>query len=306
MSPISAVQTAPRTVDDYLRQLRAALEGAPPALIQDALGDAEDYLREEVLLDAYKPESEVVARVTRAFGRPEEVAAEYRAVEQRFERRQNSGERRPRRGFFAVALDPRAYGGLLYALVALPVGILYFTWVVAGLSLSAGLAILIIGVPFTLLFIASVRFIALMEGRIVEMLLGKRMPRRLPSDETVKGLWPRIRMILRDRRTWSTMLYMVLQLPLGIFYFFVALIGIASSLLLITRPFIDILGGDAGDAFLKKVVIITPSIDQFGQTPLGMGVMIIAGFVLFFLVLHLMRGLAILHARYAEATLVKT
>jgi uncharacterized membrane protein len=300
MSPFITTQTAPRTVDEYLRQLRAALDGAPPALIQDALGDAEDYLREEITLDAYKPESEVVARVTRIFGRPEDVAAEYRAVEQRFERRQNLSERRPRSGFFSVALDPRAYGGLLYALIALPVGILYFTWVVAGLSLSAGLAILIIGVPFTVLFIASVRMIALMEGRIVEMLLGKRMPRRLPSDETIRGLWPRIGAMLRDRRTWSTMFYMVLQLPLGIAYFVIAVTGLALSLSLVAGPFAEVI--------LDRNLISFGNtwLDRFSSTPLGMGAMMIAGFVLFFLVLHLMRGLTVLHARYAEATLVKT
>ncbi len=300
MSPMIPTQVAPRTVDDYLRQLRAALEGAPPALIQDALGDAEDYLREEVSLDAYKPESEVVARVTRTFGRPEEVAAEYRAVEQRFERRQNIGERRPRRGFFSVALDPRAYGGLLYGLVALPVGILYFTWVVTGLSLSAGFAILIIGVPFTLLFIASVRIIALMEGRIVEMLLGKRMPRRLPSDETVKGLWPRIGAMLQDRRTWSTMFYMVLQLPLGVAYFTITVVGLALSLSLVAGPFAEVIAGR------DLIRFGSSSLDAFSSTPLGMAAMIVVGFLLFFLVLHLMRGLTILHARYAEATLVKT
>src|SRR2546429_266914 len=31
---------APRSIDDYLKQLRAALEGEDPALIQDALYDA--------------------------------------------------------------------------------------------------------------------------------------------------------------------------------------------------------------------------------------------------------------------------
>ncbi len=301
MSPMIAAQAVPRTVDDYLRQLRAALEGAPPALIQDALGDAEDYLREEVALDAYKPESEVVARVTRAFGLPDEVAAEYRAVEQRFERRRNIGsERKPRRGFFSVALDPRAYGGLLYALVALPVGILYFTWVVAGLSLSAGLAILIIGVPFTILFIASVRVIALMEGRIVELLLGKRMPRRLPSDETVQGLWPRIGAMLRDRRTWSTMFYMVLQLPLGIAYFVISVVGLALSLSLVAGPFVEVISG-------RNIIQFgSTGLDRFSQTPLGMAAMIVLGFLLFFVVLHLVRGLTVLHARYAEATLVKT
>jgi len=300
MSPMIASQVAPRTVDDYLRQLRAALEGAPPALIQDALGDAEDYLREEVALDAYKPESEVVARVTRAFGMPDEVASEYRAVEQRFERRRAIGERKPRRGFFSVALDPRAYGGLLYALVALPVGILYFTWVILGLSLSAGFAILIIGVPFTILFIASVRIIALMEGRIVELLLGKRMPRRLPSDETVQGLWPRIGAMLQDRRTWSTMFYMVLQLPLGITYFVISVVGLALSLSLVAAPFVEAISGR------DLIQFGNGGLDRFSQTPLGMAAMIVLGFLLFFIVLHLVRALTVLHARYAEATLVKT
>ena len=36
--------TTPKTIPDYLEQLRAALAGADPALIQDALYDAEEYL----------------------------------------------------------------------------------------------------------------------------------------------------------------------------------------------------------------------------------------------------------------------
>ena len=41
-------RSAPRSIDEYLRQLRAALEGEDPSLIQDALYDAEEYLRAEV------------------------------------------------------------------------------------------------------------------------------------------------------------------------------------------------------------------------------------------------------------------
>lgn len=294
-------QVTPRTVDEYLRQLRIALEGAPPALIQDALADAEDYMREEVSLEPYKPESEIVARVTRSFGRPDEVASEYRNVELRFERRQSSDRRRiAAKGFFGIALDPRAYASMLYALAALPFGIVYFTWVVTGLSLSAGFAILIIGVPFTLLFVASVRFIALMEGRIVETLLGQRMPRRLPSDEDVKGLWPRVGAMLSDPRTWSTMFYMVLQLPLGIAYFTLSVTGLALSLGLIAWPLVE--------PFTKGRFVVGfeyIGLGEFFHSPLGMVVSVLVGFVLFFLMLHAMRGLTWLHARYAEATLVR-
>lgn len=38
----------PRTIAEYLEQLRAALAGADPALIQDALYDAEEHLRAEL------------------------------------------------------------------------------------------------------------------------------------------------------------------------------------------------------------------------------------------------------------------
>ncbi|MCC6919157.1 MAG: sensor domain-containing protein [Alphaproteobacteria bacterium] len=299
MTPMATGHSAPRTVDDYLRQLRAALEGATPALIQDALADAEDYLREEVSLGSYKPESEILARVVRSFGTPQEVAAEYRAVETRFERRHVRAERTRGKGFFSIAFDPQAYGGLLYALLALPIGIAYFTWVVTGVSLSAGLAVLIIGVPFTLLFIASCRLIALLEGRIVETLLGKRMPRRLPTEERrITGVWPRIRAMLTDARTWSTMFYMVLQLPLGVAYFVIAVVGLTLSVGLVTGPFIEAIVG-------RNVIFLSPAIDRFADTPLGMGVMMVVGFLLFFVLLHLMKALSGLHARYAEATLVR-
>ena len=49
---------------------------------------------------------------------------------------------------------------------------------VTGLSLSLGLLILIVGIPLTVLFFGSVRGLALLEGRLVEALLGERMPRR--------------------------------------------------------------------------------------------------------------------------------
>ena len=41
-------RSAPRSIDQYLRQLREELAGADSALIQDALYDAEEYLRAEV------------------------------------------------------------------------------------------------------------------------------------------------------------------------------------------------------------------------------------------------------------------
>ena len=56
--------------------------------------------------------------------------------------------------------------------------IFYFTWVVAGGSLSLSMLVLIIVVPLRVLFQGSVRALAFIEGREVEVLPGVRMPRR--------------------------------------------------------------------------------------------------------------------------------
>src|SRR6266704_5108489 len=74
-------RAAPRSIDEYLNQLREALKGADPALIQDALYDAEEYLRAEVAAHPGKSEADVLELIASTYGAPEEVAAAYRATE---------------------------------------------------------------------------------------------------------------------------------------------------------------------------------------------------------------------------------
>ncbi len=113
---------------------------------------------------------------------PEEVAAAYRDTEIKVAAALRAPPK-PRASsafgrFFGVFSDARAYAGLLFMLFSLATGILYFTVTVVGTSLSLGLAILIIGVPFFLAFIGVTRVLALVECRLVETVSGVRMPRR--------------------------------------------------------------------------------------------------------------------------------
>ena len=73
--------SAPRSIDDYLHALRAALAGADPALTQDALYDAEAHLRAEAAANPGKSEAELLEDVARTYGAPYEVAAAYRDTE---------------------------------------------------------------------------------------------------------------------------------------------------------------------------------------------------------------------------------
>lgn len=237
-----------KTIQEYLERLREELAGSDPALVQDALYDAEEYLRNATTTGAAgagdapaaaDPEGRQAAlqQAVRRFGTPSEVAEAYHENEARvavaLAQPAAAPATDPGRRILGVFLDPRAYGSLLYMFLSLVTGILYFTWAVTGLSLSIGLSVLIIGLPFFLFFLASVRVFSLMEGRLVESLLGVRMPRRPPFATTEGSVWARLLSWLTDRRTWTTLLYMVLKLPLGVasFVVFTTLLSIALALL---------------------------------------------------------------------------
>ena len=181
----------PRTVEQYLDSLRSALQGADRALVQDALYDAEEHLRAEL---AQHPGEQRGRRCWpaswRATALPTKWPTRIAPTRPRVQAALRTPPPQPTRStlgrFFGVYSDPRAYLCMLYMLLALVTGIVYFTFAVTGLSLSVGLAILIIGVPFFLLFIGTTRVLALAEGRIVETMLGTRMPRRPRVSRTAK------------------------------------------------------------------------------------------------------------------------
>jgi uncharacterized membrane protein len=290
----------PRTVEQYLDALRTALKDADPALVQDALYDAEEHLRAELAAHAGDAEGDVLARIVQSYGAPDEVAEAYRVNEATIQKALRTPAPRPRTSalgrFFGVYADPRAYLSLLYLLLALVTGITYFTFAMAGLSLSLGLAILIIGVPFFLLFIGAARIIALAEGRIVETLLGTRMPRRPAYPDRDTPLLRRILDMLRDPRTWGTLLYLLAMLPLGVFYFTFAVVGLTVSIALVVAP-IFLLLYHAGVVSIDGAVMESPH-------PALLPFMSLAGILLLTVTMHLARGIGYLHGQLAKTLLV--
>ena len=304
----------PTTIPQYLAQLREALAGADPAMIQDALYDAEEYLRSELAEQPGRSEAEVIAGVAGSYGAPEEVAEIYRETEITVSRalrtpvvsaaptRKPAGAPpsppKPRSllaRFFGVAVDPHTYGALFYMLLSLATGVFFFSWVITGLSLSFGLMILIIGIPVTVLFFGSVRGLALLEGRLVEVLLGERMPRRPTYTDRSRGWLQRIGDMFTDSRTWLTMLYFVLMLPLGIAYFTVTVTLLATSIGLIWAP-VGVLFDTYGAIYWDGEQL------SFLHTVL----MMLGGVLLLFLTLHLARGVGKVHGLVAKHLLVSS
>jgi len=297
--------STPKTIREYLDQLRAALGNADPALVQDALYDAEDHLRSELAENPGKTEADVLGKIANTYGAPDEVAAIYVDKEQVVQQALRAPPPPPRRSalgrFFGVAADPRAYAALFYMLLSLATGIFYFVWAVTGVSLSIGLSILIFGIVFAALFFGTVRVLALVEGRIIEVMLGERMPRRPPYQDRELGWRQRVVAMFTDPRTWSTLLYMVLMLPLGIVYFTIAVTGISVSIAMVAAPVAVLLaqsGMIEGGIYLDGQSVVPPIV----LLPFTL----LLGVVLPFALLHLARGVAHFQGALAKHLLVKS
>jgi hypothetical protein len=295
--------TAPRSIDGYLKELREQLADEDPALIQDALYDAEEYLRAEVAAHPDRTEADMLELIASTYGAPDEVATAYKDTEAKVKaalqppiRRRESPNSLER--FFGVFSDPRAYSSLFFMLLTLATGVVYFTFAVTGLALSAGFSILIIGIPFFLIFIGMTRVISLGEGRLLEAVSGERMPRR-PLHPGAKSKWSeRIIEMLKDTRTWTTLAYFLLMLPLGVVYFTVAVTGLAVGICLLAVPFVliaDRLG------LWYEPISFSPA--WMGSIPMVV-VLMIAGVFILTLLLHVARGTTRLHSRVAKALLV--
>jgi uncharacterized membrane protein len=296
-------RNAPRSIDQYLRALREELAGEDSALIQDALYDAEEYLRAEVAAHPDKSESDVLELIASTYGAPDEVASAYRDTEAKVKAAMTTPRRVPKSGtgaFFSVFLDPRAYTSLFFMFLSLATGVIYFTFAVTGLCLSAGLAVLVVGIPFFLAFVALSRVVSLAEGRLIEAMTGERMPRRPVHQGNTPAFWTRVSQMLKDRRTWTTLAYLILMLPLGIAYFVMAVVGLSVSLAFIFAPLIATAGRFEWFGIPPDVQMSPAWLGSLWASPL----MVLTGVLLLTLLMHLARGIGRLHAMYAKSLLV--
>jgi uncharacterized membrane protein len=300
-------RSAPRSIDQYLRQLREELAGADSALVQDALYDAEEYLRAEVAAHPDKSESDVLELIASTYGAPDEVASAYRDTEVKVKAAMATPRAVPKSkvgAFFGVFLDPRAYTSLFFMLLCMATGIIYFTFAVVGMSLSVGLAVLILGVPFFLLFMAVGRALSLAEGRLIEAMTGVRMPRRPVYQGAALSFWARILEMLKDRRTWTTIAYFILMLPIGILYFVIAVVGLSVSLAFIALP-ITVLLAQAGWFGLGGVEVFSQAQPEWlFDSGIAIPILGVAGVLLLTSFMHLARGVGRLHALFAKSMLV--
>ena len=253
---------APDAVRIYLSQLSLALEGQDAALRHDALLDAEAHLRAAVAAGA-APE-----RAVAEYGTPAEIARAYAEAEGA-PRGWRGGPSVDASGSIAsgaampeiaakiphhrarnvpvigVWFDGRAWGALLYfGAVGFVLSLAYFVWAVVIGALSLGLSPIVIGIPIFVFLLGSSRAICLFEGKVVELFLRVRMPRRTQPVEGVDhvGFWQRIWCWLRDVRSWMSLGYLLGNFPVTVVAFGVTFTLAVTSAVLVAIPVIHLLG----------------------------------------------------------------
>jgi Putative sensor len=291
------------SINDYLSELKNALRGSDPATIQDALSDAEEHLwtawQQAQKGSPEQCKQKLLTLEIEKYGPAAEVAAAYQEIERRIrptlatipnDQQPSAAER-----FFGIFIDPSAYASLFYMFFSFFLCCFNFIWTMAGLSISLGTMLLVVGRPFLGLFLMSVRGIALVNGRIIEALLGVRMPRRPIFARKPRTWRERLSILFRDPMVWKTITYNVLMLPLGVLFFSLTIMSVSISLALMLQPMLT--------HFFHLPLIQTSSLTFMTPVYL-MPVAVALGLFWFLLTLHMTKWLGKLQGKIAKQMLV--
>ena len=196
------------------------------------------------------------------------------------------------RGFFGVVAEPQSYLNIVYLLLAFPLGTFYFVFLVTGLSLGFGLIITLVGIPILLLVLSGSWVLCRFERQVAITLLNEDIPLAV-SGTASGGLWFRVKALLKDRVTWTGMLYLFMKFPLGIVTFTIAVTLIAVTVGLLAAP-----------TYMwtsDSLVWGSRSFDPFPWS----WILTIIGIPMVFISLHLLNAIAVVFGRMTRVMLGK-
>jgi len=204
-------------------------------------------------------------------------------------------------------------GNIAFLLLSFPLGLIFFLVTVIGFTLGVSTLILWIGLPILFATLVLVRGMAIIERRMVANLLHVSFPDQLHyHDMPQRGFLKKFGNVLRDPLTWTSMIYMIVKLPLGIISFTLALVLPIVSLALTLLPLVYLVNLFVNTILWKNGIqstgIIVPYfLEVRGQFDLVMfarsfiGVPI--GLALWLVTRFLLNNLALLSGEIARALL---
>ena len=200
--------------------------------------------------------------------------------------------------FFRIISSGQAYLNLIYLLAAFPLGILYFIFLITGLSTGISLTIIWIGVPILLLVGFGWWMLAGFERFMAIHLLKEDMPIERPLIED-SDIWTFFKEHLADPITWKSLCYLILKFPLGMATFVILVTLISITLVMLIMPLTFESQQFFQTGFFLGSDLAAWQIDSLSEALLCT----LIGLVLLPTTLHISNGLAWLHAKFARMML---
>ena len=131
--------------------------------------------------------------------------------------------------FLTEWFQVRTWRSLGYLLLGLPLGIIYFTFLVTGFSVSGGLLVIYAGIPLLALTFMGARVFSKLDADVANVLQGANIV--LPPNPWTGGgsLWARTKRTLVNRATWKGIVYLFAMFPIGIASFVTTVVLVASA-----------------------------------------------------------------------------
>lgn len=135
--------------------------------------------------------------------------------------------------FFGVYAKGQTYLNILYMLLLMPIGIIFFTYAVTLFSTSVGLLVTFVGIFLLYFFLISLPYLMLIQGWLMKISTGIELPKHEVTFDENRTLIQKAWDALKNKVIWKTLLYFLFfAMPLGIITFTLAvtLISVGISL----------------------------------------------------------------------------
>ena len=201
-------------------------------------------------------------------------------------------------GFFNVIAKRQTYLNMFYLLIAFPLGIFYFSFLITGVSLGLGLIITLFGIPLLFLMTFLWYWLGTFEARLSSALLNIKIVPEQSKAFKEKTFFKKITKHFTEPITWKSFGYLLIKFPLGILSFVLLVTLLSVSLSLLVSPLLYYL---AQNIISMDFIVINgvSIIIQAWQVWL----ISVVGLFLLFVSLHVFNGLAYVSGIIAKSLL---
>ncbi|MHB8933939.1 MAG: sensor domain-containing protein [Bellilinea sp.] len=198
--------------------------------------------------------------------------------------------------FFRVVANGQTYLNYIYLFLAFPLGLIYFIFLVVGISVGLATIIVWVGLLILLMVIAGWWLLAGFERIMaISLLRVDIQPMSTARSDKAQTTMEKLGAFLSNPVTWKGLVFLLAKFPLGIVSFVTLVTLTAVTIILITSPLTF--------RFIQPEVWLWGGgvwrIDTLGEALIGA----VAGVLLFFISLHIFNALAWVSGKFAQVML---